>query len=71
MFDVVDICHLKNWPFLGTKQTCPEWRDTTKNNVKNHSCTPNINLLAIISLLTPLEPCNKDFQNLGELFTYT
>jgi hypothetical protein len=43
-----DVSKLSTIP--DTKLTCPEWGDTTKKNVQNHSCTPNINLWAIVSL---------------------
>jgi hypothetical protein len=32
------------------KSTCPKWWHTTKENVKYHSCTPDINFGTIVSL---------------------
>ena len=54
-----------------TELNCPERRDITKKNVKNHSYTPNINLLAIVSLSHLRSHVIRTSNNLSEPFTYT
>lgn len=55
----------------GTKLTCPKWRNPAKKNVKNHSCTPNIDFRAIISLQHLWSHIIRTPNNLSEPFAYT
>jgi hypothetical protein len=62
---------LSKFIISGTELTCPKWRNATKKNVKNHSCTPDINFLGIVSLQHLWGHIIRTSNNFSELFAYT